>query len=124
MSSDESSNTSSTKKVGSEQRRFRRCVDISTAISGALKPICNKRGIDSYNVVIHWNKIIGEKFAQFCVPVKIVYSGSIKKHVLVVKVTTPAFILHIQALEQNIIRQVNLFIGYEKIGKIKIISEG
>lgn len=84
-----------------------------------IKSLDDKFGRSANSLEGRWVEIVGERLARVTRPVKIIKARGNTPGVLELRVMTSAA-LFVQHQQQDIISQVNLFLGAETVGKIRI----
>ena len=84
-----------------------------------IKELDSKFGRSANSLEPRWNEIVGERLARVSRPIKIIKARGNNPGVLELRVVSSGA-LFVQHQQQEIIQQVNLFLGQESIGKIRI----
>ncbi len=97
--------------------------NLKDSISIVLKKIFLKKGEIFAEIIMNWEKILGNEFAESVYPVDIKYytSNNNKISCLVLKMTEKGNALTLQFSALIIIERINRYLGYNAITKIKFI---
>lgn len=103
-------------------------IPVSDLAIGILEPVLRKRAGISMGLIQSWDEIAGERLAARSRPEKIVWPRRIREEdpfepaVLVVAAEGMAA-LHLQHETGEIISRVNAYLGFNAIGRIKIVQK-
>ncbi len=84
-----------------------------------IKALDDKFGRSANSLEGRWTEIVGERLARVTRPVKVIKARGNSPGILELRVVTSGA-LFVQHQQQDIIEQVNLFLGAETVGKIRI----
>ena len=84
-----------------------------------IKSLDDQFGRSANSLEGRWTEIVGERLARVTRPVKIIKARGNSPGILELRVVTSGA-LYVQHQQQEIIEQVNLFLGAESVGKIRI----
>ncbi|WP_274629765.1 DUF721 domain-containing protein [Arvimicrobium flavum] len=104
-----------------------RPVPVSDLVSDLLDPVLRKRAGISVGLVQSWEEVVGPRLAVISRPQKIQWPNrhdedAFEPAVLVIACEGMAA-LHIQHETSEIIGRVNAFLGYNAIGRIRIVQK-
>ena len=93
--------------------------NISSLVCKVSKPILRKKGFFQIEIIRSWNKIIGDEYAKFTLPIKYIHDriGGI----LIIRVRG-SIALEIQHQILIIIDRINTYFGYKAVFSIKMIQ--
>lgn len=106
---------------------FHNPVPVSDIVTGLLDPVMRKRAGISVGLVQSWDEIVGPRLGTMSRPQKIQWpqrghdDDDFKPAVLVIACEGVAA-LHIQHETTEIIGRVNAFLGFNAIGRIRIVQ--
>jgi hypothetical protein len=110
------------------KKPFGNPVPVSDVATGILDPMLRKRAGISIGLVQSWEEIVGQRLAATSRPEKIQWPRRLNEDdpfepaVLVVACEGPAA-LHLQHQTGEIIGRVNAFLGFNAIGRIRILQK-
>ena len=91
---------------------------ISTAINEkALNKDANLQKLNNYNVLYHWEKIVGKDIALQSIPV------NIENKILFVAVNNSVWCQHLSMLKDDIIYKINKFAGVLLVEDLKFRNQ-
>ena len=98
-----------------------------TAISKNIMPLAQKilgrKGTLSFEILLHWEEIVGEELAMYSFPDKVEFRNNQRNNgVLHLSVPAGAFALEIKHREKFILEKVNAFFGYAAVSSLKILQ--
>ena len=94
--------------------------NISFSIEGVLEPLIEAKGTEIAKIIYHWDNIIPKKFLNSISPIKIQKSNN--KKVLVLQLDIQSFAIEIMMNESIILEKANMYLGGNKIAKIKLLN--
>ena len=113
---------------GSRRRAMRGAVPIAELVADAIGDVCRRRGFAGAEILTWWPEIVGAERARTCEPERILWPRrdadpdiAGERATLVLR-TTGSQALFVQQDAPRIIEQVNIFLGYPAIGRIKIVQ--
>lgn len=83
-------------------------------------PLAQKQGFIRASILLDWNLIVGEKFAEFCQPEKIIFPHERRTGGRLTLKTSSAFALELSHLEPLIVEKINQYFGYKAVDKLLI----
>lgn len=110
------------------KNRYGNPVPVSDLATGILEPVLRKRAGISIGLVQSWEEIVGPRLAGTSRPEKIQWPRRMREDdpfepaVLVVACQGVAA-LHLQHQADEIIGRVNAFLGFQAIGRIRIVQK-
>lgn len=90
------------------------------ALTKVIDPIYQQQGFIRAKIILDWHLIMGDKFANFCVPEKIYFPFEKRTGGRLVIKTTSSFAVEISHLEPVIINRINQYFGYKAVERISI----
>jgi hypothetical protein len=96
-------------------------ISFDMLLDDMLKPVFKKVGFANIKVHKAWPDIISKNLSSICALDRISYNNTAKKDgTLHILIKNPAFTLEIQSKESFIVNQVNMFLGYNAVNRIKV----
>jgi hypothetical protein len=107
--------------------RKKHFLQLSLNVSQILKPIFNKRK-DNFLVINNlnknWQKIVGDRCWQFCIPKKVRFQKGKKNNAtLYIVAYNSAIAFYLEANSTQIIQNIASYYGYKIISQIRISQE-
>lgn len=90
------------------------------ALTKVVDPIYQQQGFIRAKIILDWHLIMGDKFANFCVPEKIYFPFEKRTGGRLVIKTTSSFAVEISHHEPVIINRINQYFGYKAVERISI----
>lgn len=90
------------------------------ALGKVIDPIYQQQGFIRAKIILDWHLIMGDKFANFCVPEKIHFPFEKRTGGRLVIKTTSSFAVEISHFEPIIINRINQYFGYKAVERINI----
>ena len=86
------------------------------------KAVSDHKGTIMANIMINWNKIVGDGLYELCHPIKVMDYKIKNKNVrsLSIDAKNNAIAMEIQYQKDAIVSKTNLFLGYKVIDTIKV----
>lgn len=104
----------------SEEHHCRDLESISSIFMPIVKDMITAEDLVGIDIVLNWQKVIGEEIASFCNPLKTKYNQKDNSRTLYVEVPVGGFALELQHKENYILDKINSYIGYKAIHKLNI----
>lgn len=112
------------------QQKRSRPVPLADLVGGAVDPALAKLGFGQSSLILHWDDIVGERFAACCEPIKLQWpprpgkrplgSETAPKPATLVLRVVGAMALEIQHSAPVLIERVNAHLGWRAVGKLAI----
>lgn len=103
--------------------RHQRLTRVGSLVNKLVTPACQKQGFVQASILLDWSQIVGAKFAETCLPVKVTFPYGQRQngrlHVQVSSGLAP----ELSFLEPMILERINRYFGYGAIGKLFIHQE-
>ncbi|MBX3487005.1 MAG: DUF721 domain-containing protein [Candidatus Paracaedibacteraceae bacterium] len=94
--------------------------NLRNILSRITTPLAQKQGFIRASILLDWDIIVGEKFAAFCQPEKIIFPHERRTGGRLTLKTSSAFALEISHLEPLIVEKINQYFGYKAVDKLLI----
>ena len=106
----------------SEERRTFDLQSVSRMLKPLAKNLLGKYGFTEVDLLANWKQIAGD-MAEYTLPKNLQFSkGSKVNGVLNIEVPSGAFAIELQHREKFILAKINAFLGYDAVGKLKIVQ--
>lgn len=103
--------------------RRQRLTRVGSLVTKLVTPACQKQGFVQASLLLDWPQIVGQKFAETCLPVKVTFPYGQRQdgrlHVQVSSGLAP----ELSFLESLILERINRYFGYRAIGRLFIHQE-
>ena len=103
-------------------RRNKSLKAISAETERITSPIRKKRGLTELAIISDWPKIIGNRLAQECIPLRISQGAGANNGTLYIQVTG-VLALELQHMQTQVIERINGYFGYQAINRL-ILQQG
>ncbi|MBP5398880.1 MAG: DUF721 domain-containing protein [Alphaproteobacteria bacterium] len=112
------------KDVMSPQRKGKMEI-LSMSMLPLIRNIVGKRGMAVADMLLMWEKIVGEQMAAYTRPEKLEFVGKNRDQaVLKLNVPNGAFALEVQHRKNFLIQKINTYFGYNVVADIRIMQDG
>lgn len=92
---------------------------LSGIVEDLSKKLLGKKGLVEIDIILNWNKIIGQELSSFTFPQKISFSNKKRSDgCLYITVISGALALELKYKEKIIIEKINSYFGYNAISKL------
>ena len=98
-------------------RRNKSLKAISAETERITSPIRKKRGLTELAIISDWPKIIGNRLAQECLPLRISQGAGANNGTLYIQVTG-VLALELQHMQTQVIERINGYFGYQAISRV------
>jgi|TARA_B110000263_G_C15311054_1_gene513257 hypothetical protein len=103
-------------------RRNKSLKAISAETERITNPIRKKRGLTELALISDWPKIIGNRLAEECLPLRISQGADANSGTLYIQVTG-VLALELQHMQTQVIERINGYFGYHAINRL-ILQQG
>ncbi|WP_298424742.1 DciA family protein [Rhodoblastus sp.] len=109
-------------------KKISRPVPLADLVGAAVDPTLAKLGFGQSSLILHWDAIVGERFAAFSEPIKLQWprrpdkrpdNAPLEPATLILRVSG-AMALEIQHSAPLLIERVNAHLGWRAVGKLAI----
>jgi hypothetical protein len=109
-------------------KKFSKPVPLADLVGGAVDPLLAKQGFGQSSLILHWDDIVGERFAVCSEPIKLQWpkrpvqsfpDSSVEPATLILRVTG-GMAIEIQHVAPLLIERVNAHLGWRAVGKLAI----
>lgn len=97
-------------------QRFKSPSKITDILPNSLKAFKIEKKLLSYDAVVRWPEIVGEKISQHTA------AKSIYQDTLIVEVDHPTWLIELQMMETNILKKIKAEIPKSPIKKIRFVN--
>lgn len=94
--------------------------NLRTILTKITTPLAQQQGFIRASILLDWDLIVGERFAQFCQPERISFPHERRTGGRLTLKTSSAFALELSHLEQLIVEKINQYFGYKAVDKLLI----
>lgn len=102
-------------------RSYQGLSPLTKEVKTLIKPVLQKHGFVSSDILTQWHALVGEDLAKGIVPDKLTFPpGERGNGTLHVKSAGGAFALLFQHQQSYILSKINTFLGYEAVKNIRI----
>lgn len=95
--------------------------NIEVAVGNATKQICQKKGFFFVKILSDWQKLIDERYIDFCKPTKVSSYKGVNS--LLIEVYNSSVLMQMQYEEEAIVERLRLYLGQKYIDRIKFINK-
>lgn len=94
--------------------------NLRTILTKITTPLAQQQGFIRASILLDWDLIVGERFAQYCQPEKIIFPHERRTGGRLTLKTSSAFALELSHLEPLIVEKINQYFGYKAVDKLLI----
>ena len=98
-------------------QRNKKLKAISAETERITSPIRKKRGLTEVAIISDWPKIIGNRLAQECLPLRISPGAGANNGTLYIQVSG-VLALELQHMQTQVIERINGYFGYQAISRV------
>jgi hypothetical protein len=92
--------------------------------SRVTRPIIGRHGFAEADLIARWPFIVGPKMAEYCLPLRIAYTGSQRAEgTLHIKVENGSLAMELQHMLPQLIERVNAHFGYKAVARA-VLTQG
>ena len=109
-------------KLPERQREMR---SLAMSLLPLARKLIGKRGMLLADLLVAWEKIVGEPMSLYTCPERLDYLDKDKSQaILRLKVSSGAFALEVQHNKKVLLNKINSYIGSNAVVEIKVIQDG
>ncbi len=106
-------------------KRFKSTRRVSAVLPAAARKVFREYGFAEDALIRRWQEIIGQKFADLTLPLKLTYGKEKGERVATLHLLVESgAALEVQHQIPLLIEKLNIFYGYQEIGRIALIQGG
>ncbi|MCX7338157.1 MAG: DUF721 domain-containing protein [Alphaproteobacteria bacterium] len=103
-----------------QKRRYGSMKSVGSCIKSVVRPVCQRYGFVSVNIILDWPKIVGETLANSCEVIKIVFAPNTRQNGCVHLRATSSMAATLPYYEALILEKINQYYGYKAATQLRI----